>query len=64
MVSTIESPKAAIIYDSLFGFGLIEGAGVGLELDEGEGFGTGERTTDVLISLGDSEGIGFEIAVF
>lgn len=47
----------------MFGEGLTEGVGVGLGLGEGVGVGTGDRTMAVLISLGDSDGGGFD-AVF
>lgn len=50
MVSTIESPKAAITYDDLFGEGFTEGFGVGLGLGEGVGVGARETTTAVLTS--------------
>ena len=50
MVSTIESPKAAIIYNCLLGLGLIEGAGVGLGLGDGVGVGAAEIAIAVLVS--------------
>lgn len=51
MVSTIESPNAAITYESLLGLGLTEGSGVGLGLGEGAFVGIGEITTAVLVSF-------------
>lgn len=51
MVSTIESPNAAILYDCLLGAGLTDGAGVGLGLGEGVGVGAAEITTAVLVSF-------------
>jgi len=65
MVSTIESPKAAIIYDCLFGTGLTEGAEVGLGLGLGVGVGAAEVTTAVLTSFGGSgEGNDFAVNEF